>query len=71
VRLNPKQIEVVDDQVAAILRTKTPAERLKMAFDLWDMASRMITGYLKSQHPDWSQEQIQKETAHRLSHGAV
>ncbi len=31
-RLDPGQIEVVDDAVAAILRKKTPAERAAMVF---------------------------------------
>lgn len=70
-RLDSKRIEVVDEKVAEILRTKTPSQRLKIAFDLWEMASRIITSHLKSGHPDWDQEKLAKEVARRLSHGAL
>lgn len=69
--LDTKQIEVIDDAVAEILKKKTPAERLKIAFGLWDSAKVQISAYLRSIHPDWNDEAINKEAARRLSHGAV
>ena len=63
--------EVVSDVVAAILRKKTTAERLQLAFDMWDFARDFITLTLKREHPDWDEKQVRREVARRMSHGAV
>jgi hypothetical protein len=70
-RLDAGQIEIIDDQMAEVLRRKTPAQRLEMAERMWQFAGEMIRSVLRSQHPDWSEQQIQHETARRLSHGAI
>lgn len=64
-------VEVVDEDVAAILRTKTPSERLEMAFEMWRSARNMMRSILSAQHPDWSEQEVNAEVAHRMSHGAV
>jgi len=71
VRIDPRQVEVVDDDMARILRAKTGAERLRIAFSMFTSARRMLTSHLTAEHPDWSQEDVRRETARRLSHGAV
>lgn len=65
------RIEMVDDAMAAVLRRKTPAERLAIAFGLWRSARTLLRGQLASLHPDWSTAQLDREVARRLSHGAV
>jgi hypothetical protein len=65
------RIEVVDDDMARILRAKTGAERLRIASDLFSSARRMIASHLAAEHPDWDEERIQRETSRRISHGAV
>lgn len=64
-------IEVVDDEMACVLREKTGAERLKIASDLFASARRMIASHLAAEHPEWDEEHIQRETSRRISHGAV
>lgn len=68
-RLDRGQIEVVDDKVAEILRKKTGQERLEMVWDSWNFFYRVIGASLKSSHPEWTQEQIQKEIARRVLYG--
>ncbi len=63
--------EMVDDAMAAILRQKTEAERLAIAFGMWDFARDMIRANLQAEHPDWAADRVQRETARRMSHGAV
>jgi hypothetical protein len=63
--------EVVDDEMAAVLRTKTGAERLAIASAMYTSARRMLLSHLAAEHPDWSEEEVQREAARRLSHGAV
>jgi hypothetical protein len=66
-----RHIEVLDDRMAEVLRQKTGAERLAIAFGLFSSARRMLISNLRAAHPDWSEAQINREAARRLSHGAV
>ena len=69
--IDPRNIEVVDDEMAEVFRAMTGAQRLKIASDLFASARRMIASHLAAEHPDWDERRIQEETARRLSHGAV
>lgn len=68
-RLDKGQIEVVDEKVAEILKTKSGAERLGMVWDAWSFFEKTITAHLKSAHPEWTAEQIQGEIVRRVAHG--
>jgi hypothetical protein len=68
-RLDPGQIEVVDEAVAAILRQKTPAERIAMASDAHRTARAMLTAQVRSQHAEWTDEEVQREVRRRLTGG--
>jgi hypothetical protein len=70
-RLDRGQIEVLDEAMAEILRQKTPAERIKIGFNMWVSAHKMLTFHLKTTHPNWNIENIQKEVARRFLHGAL
>ncbi len=69
--LNKRQIEVVDDKMAQVLRLKTGAERLQIASEMFSSARKMIINMLRSQHPDWDEQKINTQAARRLSHGAL
>jgi hypothetical protein len=69
--LDPRRIEVIDDDMARVLRAKTGAERLAIGFAMFSSARRMLICHLRNRHPDWSEDEILREAAHRLSHGAV
>ena len=69
--LDDLHIEVMDDDMVRILRSKTGAERLQIASDMFASARRMIASHLAAEHPDWDEEKIQRETSRRISHGAV
>ena len=68
-RLDAGQIEVVDDASARIYASKSPAERLKIASGMWRSAKRLLTLAVKSQNPQWSEQQVCREVIRRLSHG--
>lgn len=63
--------DIVDDEMARILRGMTGAERLKIANDMFVSARRMLASHLAAEHPDWDQDRIEQEAARRISHGAV
>jgi hypothetical protein len=65
------RIEIIDDIMSDIFRQKTPLERLKISFALWRSARYQLYFYLRSMHPDWGEERLNREIAQRISHGAA
>lgn len=55
------QIEVVDEVMVNILRQKTPAERIRIAFNLRVSVRKMLMVHLQRTHPEWSAEAVEKE----------
>jgi len=69
-RLDPGQIEVVDDAVAEVLRKKTPTERVAMALDCNRTARMLIEGAVRTRHPDWDDGRVASEVARRMLGGS-
>ncbi|HTG31477.1 MAG TPA: hypothetical protein VLB76_01000 [Thermoanaerobaculia bacterium] len=69
--IDPRNFEVLDDEMARVFRAMTGAERLKIASDMYRSARRMIASHLAAEHPDWDEQRLQEETARRLSHGEI
>ena len=70
-KLEPRNIEVMDDQMAAVLRAKTGAQRLQIADRMFAFAREHVMARLRQEHPNWPEDQLRREVARRLSHGAV
>lgn len=68
-RTDDRDPEIVDDEMAAVLRGKTPIERLRVAFGLWTSTRIMLERLLRSQHPDWDDHTVKAEVVKRMSHG--
>jgi len=67
----PKTLEVMDDEMAKVIRAKTGAERLRIASGMYSSARRMLMSHLRAEHPDWDEPRVIGEAARRLSHGAA
>jgi hypothetical protein len=67
----PAHMEVMDDAMAQVIRSKTGAERLRIASGMYAGARRMLLSHLRAEHADWDEQRLQHEAARRLSHGAV
>lgn len=67
-RLDPGQIEVVDEAIAEILRRKTPAQRVAMILDAECAMRHVVAGGVRHAHPDWDDQQVRREVARRMSH---
>jgi hypothetical protein len=67
--LDPKRIEFPDDAMVEILRRKTPAERLAIAFQCNRMMRLRLAGHFQTRHPDWTAEQINRAVATRMLDG--
>jgi len=63
-------IEVMDDRMAEVIRSKTGAERLRIASGMYASARRMLLSHLRTEHPDWDEKRVQREASRRMSHGA-
>jgi hypothetical protein len=57
---SPEQIE--------IYRRMTPGRRLEIAEQLYWSARRMKSAWLKSLHPDWTEQQVEAEVTCIFSH---
>ncbi len=60
----------ISDEMVEILRRKTGAERMQIAFDMWTYARDTIRRTLQQEHPDWTEEEVNRKTAERLSRGS-
>ena len=63
-----RQIEMVDDRMADILRAKSGMERLRLAHEAWELARERLTAFLAARHPEWNREEVLREVARRLLH---
>jgi hypothetical protein len=66
-----RNIEIIDDKMVEVLKSKTGYQRLQIAFSMWASAKIMIENYLRSMHPNWDEKSINKEVIKRLSHGII
>lgn len=64
----PREIrfDFVDDDMARVLREKTGAERLRIASDMFSSVRRMMASHLRTEHPEWTEEQVQQEVSRRI-----
>jgi len=65
-----RRIEVVDPQMAEILRGKTVTQRLAIVQSAHVAAQRLVAMGVKLQHPDWSAGEVSREVAMRMLNGA-
>lgn len=65
----PLHIEVVDEEMAQVLRAKSGAERLRIASGLYASARRLLLSHLAAEHPDWDEARLGREAARRLAGG--
>jgi hypothetical protein len=69
--IDSRNIEVIDDAMAEVLKKKTPPERLMIAFQMCRSVRKQLIHYIRTTHPDWDEAVVQKEVIKRLSHGAL
>jgi hypothetical protein len=71
VRMNrrPVHFEMIDDQMAAVLRAKTPAERIGMVSAANRTARILAAAGVRYLHPDWTETQVLDEVIKRVCRG--
>jgi hypothetical protein len=66
-RPDPRRIEVIDDAVAEILRKKSPAEKVGMIVDADRVMRLRVEAALRTWHPDWTEQDVRREVARRMT----
>jgi hypothetical protein len=59
-------IEVIDDEMAEILRRMTPAQKLSAANDMWRYARQRLVAHFRREHPDRDEKAINVAVSRRL-----
>ena len=57
--------------MVGVLKTKTASERLAIGFNLRISARKLVTNLMKSQHPDLTEEEIEKIVSKRFLDGSI
>jgi len=65
--IDPRRIEVVDDRIAAILKAKSPTERLAMASAAHVYGVETTAHTIRRRHPDWDEARVHAEVVRRLT----
>jgi hypothetical protein len=68
-KIDPRNIEVIDDEMVKVYKEKTGTERGEIALSIWRSVLNQLRTYLISMHPDWSKEKTDKEILRRLGIG--
>lgn len=67
--IDPRNVEIIDDQLAAVLRSKTPAERIEQIGAANRTARLIAAAGIRCQHPDWDDCQVRAEVIRRVCGG--
>jgi hypothetical protein len=62
--------EVITDEMAAVMRRKTGAERLAIVDSLYRCAWALVEGNVRTTHPDWNDTRVKTAVAARIAGGA-
>lgn len=66
--IDPRNIEVIDDATAAMLRTRTGGQTLRKSLAMFTFARDMTLQSVRDQYPQWSESEVRAEAQRRL-HG--
>lgn len=70
-RIDPNQIEVMDDDMVEVVRRMSGAQRLQAANAMFNAARKMIAARVREQHPEWTEDQVRAEVARRMLRGSA
>jgi len=67
--VDPRNIEVVDDQLVDILRKKPRAQKVEMVAAANRTARLLAAAGIRFQNPEWDETQVQAEVIRRVTGG--
>ena len=66
----PIVIEMIDDDMVEIMRSKTIAQKMAILNDMHRTARKLVRCGVMMQHADWTLDQVELEVSQRLLHGS-
>lgn len=69
--IDARNIEVIEDEIAAALRLMGPERRLAMMFQAETFARTLMRAGAKCRHPDWTEAKVEREIARLWADGSV
>ena len=63
--------ENLSPEYIATLRRMTGAQKLRTAFDLYWSARKLKAARFRQQHPDWSEDEVQKQVKETFMHAVT
>jgi hypothetical protein len=66
-QIDPRRIEVIDHDVAAVLRKMQPHERVALTAQAFETARQLAQAQVMRMNPDWTEEQVRREVARRIA----
>lgn len=63
--------ESVDDVMAGVYRNMKPEQRLEIALGMWLSAKQMLYDAIRSFHPEWTEDQVERTVAERMLRGSA
>jgi hypothetical protein len=68
-KIDPRNIEIIDDQMVKLFQDVSGEEKWRLASQMHKSLCQLLEEYLRSQNPEWDNAQIEKEMARRLGYG--
>lgn len=65
--IDPRRIEVIDDQTALRLRRLSGAQRVAMGLEMVGFACAVIERNVRATHPEWNEGRITAEVLRRFA----
>ncbi|MFO1064934.1 MAG: hypothetical protein U0892_13805 [Pirellulales bacterium] len=65
------RFDMIEDATVDKLRQMSEWERLLIASQIWTAKRAELRAVIQPEHPDWSEQQVNREIAHRISGGLV
>lgn len=69
-QIDPRNIELIDPQMATLWRTKSVDDGLRSLDGLYRFARDLLTSGVRAQHPDWDAASVQQEVNRRMARGS-
>jgi len=66
----PIVIEMIDDDMVEVMRSKTIAQKLAIVNDMYRTARHLVRCGVQMQHEGWSESQVEAEVSRRLIYGS-
>ncbi|OGF68032.1 MAG: hypothetical protein A2Y62_19350 [Candidatus Fischerbacteria bacterium RBG_13_37_8] len=69
-KIEERNFELISDEIVQVLKKKSPAERMEIAFDICKTVQTILENHIRFLHPKWTNQEIKKELARRISGGS-